>query len=135
VILGDSVHLERHSLSFIAYARAHAEELSALPTGLFQVCLYAASHDAGRQAKVHGYIEDVVEKTGWEPDIVGVFAGALAYTQYGWVKRHRMHVIAKREGEVTDIDRDYDFTDWDAVDHFADDALAVIRAHRGHTLG
>jgi len=33
-----------------------------------------------------------------------------------------MKAITAREGGPTDTSRDYDFTDWPAVDQFADDA-------------
>ena len=56
-----------------------------------------------------------MERTGFDPDAVGLFAGALVYTQYGWLKRHLMRSIVKREGGDLDMSKDYEYTDWDAV--------------------
>ena len=57
---------------------------------------------------------------------MGLFAGALVYTRYGWLKKRLMRSIAKRDGSDTDMSRDHEYTDWDAVDEFARDALGVI---------
>jgi menaquinone-dependent protoporphyrinogen IX oxidase len=38
-----------------------------------------------------------------------------------------MRSIARREGGDTDITHDYEYTDWDAVEEFARDALEHIR--------
>ena len=57
-----------------------------------------------------------------------MFAGALLYTRYGWVKRHLMRAIARHEGGDVDTSRDHDYTDWDAVEHFAGDVAAMVAA-------
>lgn len=35
-------------------------------------------------------------------------------------------LAAAREGTDTDMTRDHEYTDWDAVDHFAQDAYSLI---------
>jgi menaquinone-dependent protoporphyrinogen oxidase len=69
----------------------------------------------------------LLDATGLDPDVVGLFAGALAYRRYGWFKRHLMRSIARRQGGDTDMTRDFEYTDWDAVTEFAADALEHIR--------
>jgi menaquinone-dependent protoporphyrinogen oxidase len=56
------------------------------------------------------------------------FAGRLAYTQYGFVKRQLMKWIARKEGGATDASHDWEYTDWDAVDRFADALAAQVTA-------
>ncbi|MCE3247433.1 MAG: protoporphyrinogen oxidase [Geminicoccaceae bacterium] len=53
-------------------------------------------------------------------------AGALRYSRYGFLKRLLMRLIVWREGGDTDDSRDYDYTDWDAVDGFARGFLGEI---------
>jgi menaquinone-dependent protoporphyrinogen oxidase len=53
-------------------------------------------------------------------------AGALPYSRYGFLKRLLMRLIVWREGGDTDDSRDYDDTDWDAVECFARSFLGEI---------
>src|SRR5262249_4218420 len=69
-----------------------------------------------------------------DPKVVGMFAGALMYTRYGWIKRHIMRSIEAKEGRDVDTSRDYEYTDWDAVDEFARTVLALAAAE-GSTGG
>ena len=40
--------------------------------------------------------QELLDSTGFNPDIVAMFAGALVYTSYGWLKRHVMRAIMKQ---------------------------------------
>ena len=64
-------------------------------------------------------------QTGWHPTTVGLFAGALAYPRYGFVKKRLMRRIARGKPGLlgTDLTHDYDYTDWDAVRRFVEDFL------------
>jgi menaquinone-dependent protoporphyrinogen oxidase len=44
----------------------------------------------------------------------------MAYTQYGPLLRWITKVMSKRRGGPTDTSRDHEFTDWKAVDRFAE---------------
>ena len=84
-----------------------------------------AAHDNPEVAE--GYIEEFAEDTGWRPDMVGHFAGALLYKQYGFIKRHLMKKIARDKGNSdTDTSRDYVYTDWDGVKRFAEEFLELL---------
>lgn len=58
-------------------------------------------------------------ETGWRPDEVAAFAGALKYSEYGPLTRVVMKRVARRYGGDTDTSRDYEYTDWDEVAAFA----------------
>lgn len=130
VVLGDSVHAGRHSRALTRYIARHGEELDSMPVALFQTSLTSSRQDAEHGAEAHRLLQRLLDGTHLEPDIVGLFAGALAYTRYGWVKRRMMRRIAESEGGDVDVSTDHEYTDWDAVDHFACDALALVRS--GH---
>ena len=125
VIAGDSIHTGSHSRQLTRYLKANAEALEAVPVALFQVSMTSATADEEHTARAHEMLADLTKKTGVDPDIVGLFAGALAYTRYGWFKRHLMQRIAKSEGGDTDTSVDHEYTDWDAVDAFARDAVVL----------
>jgi Flavodoxin domain len=68
----------------------------------------------------HGHDNDASAALGWHSGQVVCFAGRLAYTQYGFVKRFIMRQIARREGGPIDVTRDHELTRWDEVARFAD---------------
>ncbi|MGH8867037.1 MAG: flavodoxin domain-containing protein [Actinomycetes bacterium] len=127
VVLGDSIHMGHHSKALRRYALAEQPVLAAMPTALFQVSLSSANDDPGHREDAEGYLRVFVEETGISPSAVGLFAGALAYTRYGWVKRRMLRSIARRAGLDTDVRHDHVYTDWDAVDRFAEDVLAQVQ--------
>lgn len=128
VVVGDSIHAGRHSRQLTRYLSSHADELNDKPLALFQVSLTSASDDEEHTATAHELVQGLIGTAGVEPDIVGLFAGALRYTQYGWLKRRIMRKIAAGEGGDVDTSLDYEYTDWGAVDHFAADVLALVRS-------
>jgi menaquinone-dependent protoporphyrinogen oxidase len=118
VIVGDSVHLH-HSRALRHYVDRHVEALNTMPAALFQVSMASATDDAEHERIARKYVSELLDESGFDPKAVGLFAGALVYTKYGWIKRHIMRSIEAREGRDIDTSRDYEYTDWDAVDEFA----------------
>jgi menaquinone-dependent protoporphyrinogen oxidase len=125
VVLGDPIHATHHSRAMRDYVRRHLAVLSDRPTALFQVSLTSANPDEEHTATALGLVRELLDDTGWDPDVVGMFAGALVYTQYGWFKKRIMRAIVRREGGDTDMRHDYEYTDWEAVDRFACDVAAL----------
>ena len=74
-------------------------------------------------------LNEFLEQTGWEPTSTSIVAGALLYRKYGFIKRWMMKMIVKRGGGDTDTSRNYVYTDWEAVDQFANE-FAVRLAER-----
>ncbi len=128
VVVGDSIHAVHHSKALTRYLRDHSAVLKKLPAALFQVSLTSANPDAEHTATAQGLVQELVDRTGFDPDLVGLFAGALVYTKYGWFKRRVMRAIVRREGGDTDMRHDYEYTDWHAVEEYARDVHALVRA-------
>ena len=103
VVVGDSIHAVKHSRPMIRYIGENVGALNAKPSALFQVCLTSANPDEQHTASAHDARAGPQERTGFDPDAVGMFAGALVYTQYGWFKRHVMRAIVKHEGGDLDM--------------------------------
>jgi menaquinone-dependent protoporphyrinogen oxidase len=129
VVVGDSIHAVHHSKPLTRYLRDHNTVLNKLPSALFQVSLTSANPDTEHTATAQGLVQELLDRTEFDPDLVGLFAGALVYTQYGWLKRRVMRAISRREGGDTDMTRDYDYTDWSAVEQFAGDVHALVQAN------
>lgn len=128
VIVGDSIHAVHHSKALTRYVRDHVATLDTRPSALFQVSLTSANPDAEHTATAQRLVQELLDRTGFDPDLVGMFAGALVYTRYGWFKRHVMRAISRREGGDTDMTHDYEYTDWQAVEQFARDVHALVEA-------
>ena len=128
VVAGDSIHMVHHSKSLTRYLRDHAAALRTVPAALFQVSMTSANPDAEHTAAAQRLVQELEDRTGFDPDLVGLFAGALVYTQYGWFKRRVMRAIARHEGDDTDVRHDHEYTDWHAVEQFSRDVHALVRA-------
>ena len=129
VLVGASIHLGSHQSEVVEFVRDHRAALEGRPTALFQVSLSSAT-DAG-EAQAAGYVEEFIEATGWHPDRIGLFGGALRYGEYGFLKRLMMKQIAKRQLPGKDVSHDREFTDWEEVEAFADDVAAFVEGRLG----
>jgi menaquinone-dependent protoporphyrinogen oxidase len=119
VIAGASIHAGKHQHELVDWATRHRSALAQLPTAFFSVCLTAADHTEESRVATRGYIDDFVEATGWTPAHVTTFAGALQYREYDFVTRLMMRLMMHRMDHPSDVSRDYDYTDWEAVDRWA----------------
>jgi menaquinone-dependent protoporphyrinogen oxidase len=127
VIVAASVHMGRHEGHVIDFVKKNRTDLERLPSALVSVSL--AAH--GDHENAEGYVTKFEEDTGWRPSHVGLFAGALLYTHYGFIKKHMMKKIAGDKGSLdTDTTRDYVYTEWDGVQRFTEDYLAWLAKQR-----
>jgi menaquinone-dependent protoporphyrinogen oxidase len=124
VVVGASIHMGKHDKHVVQLVQKNLDLLERLPSAFFSVSL--AAH--GDAAEAEGYVEQFEQETGWRPDKVARFGGALLYTQYGFVKRHLMKKIARdKPGNLgTDVSRDYVYTEWDGVKRFAEHFAADL---------
>ena len=128
VILGAPVRYGRHSKALRGWVRHHRVALNALPSAFFSVSLVAASTRAEDRGTAGDLMAGFLHATGWTPGLTHSFAGALRYRQYNPLLRLVMRRIARRSGGDTDTSFDHDYTDWAAVDAFADGCAALISA-------
>lgn len=128
VIIGSSIHMAKHDKHALEFVRKNLDTLVRLPSAFFSVSL--AAHGDIQEAE--GYVDQFEEESGWRPDSIALFGGALHYTQYGFIKRHMMKKIAgDKPGSLgTDLSRDYVYTEWDAVKRFAEHFAEQLEASR-----
>jgi menaquinone-dependent protoporphyrinogen oxidase len=131
VIVGGPIHVGKHDASLAKFVRSHLAELEAKPSAFFSVSLSASSEKTLPDAQ--RVVDQFFTDTGWHPAQMALFGGAVLYTKYGFLKRHAMRHIVGSQGGETDTSRDFDYTDWEAVEHFARDfgAWAAEHARRG----
>ncbi len=118
VIVGASIHYGHHPAYLRTLIRRHRDALAARPCAFFSVSLSAGGPRPKLEA-AQRYLEKFLRRTGWQPQLTASFAGALRYSLYGPIKRRVMIMIVGLGGGNTDTTRDYEYTDWDAVERFA----------------
>lgn len=129
VIVGGGIRYGHHARYLEAAVRDHLGAIAARPNAFFSVSLSAGGPGA-RPPVATGYVEEFVERTGWHPMRAASFAGALRYTKYNAFIRFMMRLIVGAAGGDTDTSRDYEYTDWQAVERFAAEFAAQLEPVR-----
>ena len=64
-------------------------------------------------------------RSPWQPDVCGVFAGALRYPRYRWLDRFMIRLIMKMTGGETDVAKEVVYTDWAQVAAFSQEVAQL----------
>jgi len=119
VFIGSPVRAQGYLRPVVRFIRSHRTELERVPALFFSVGLAVLSKSGKGEAQTMEIVRRLVADTGWHPARVELIAGALPYTRYNFLVRFVMRRIARKEGGETDTSRDYEYTDWAAVDRCA----------------
>lgn len=125
-IIGGSIHMEHYPKYLEKFIKQHKDWLNNNPAALFTVCMAINSQRPQSRQQAANYEQKFIKETEWHPTQTVTFAGAVKYTQYGFVTRFIMKQIAKREGGKTDTSQDYEYTDWEAVARFTDQFIEKL---------
>jgi menaquinone-dependent protoporphyrinogen oxidase len=117
VVLAGSVYFGRHQRALVKFARRHQSSLARVYGVFVSVSGAAGSPDARPVAE--NDVQQFITRTGWTPDRTELVAGSEPYTRYGFFVRMFMVQRWKKLGRVVDPKRDYENTDWSAVERFA----------------
>ncbi|BBL73062.1 flavodoxin domain-containing protein [Methylomagnum ishizawai] len=123
VIVGASIHYGHHSLAAHLWGFRHRKALAGRPAAFFSVSLTGGGPGA-RPLVARKYLDAYLSRTRWRPPLTAIFGGALPYSRYTPFTRGLVRLFVRMAGGDTDASRDYDYTDWKAVDGFAEDFLA-----------
>jgi menaquinone-dependent protoporphyrinogen oxidase len=141
-VLAASIHIGKHEKEMVAFVQKHRAQLERIPCMFLSVSMsQAGAEDAsatpGRRARTTANVTKTIRKfldqTGWKPTRVHPVAGALLYRQYRFPVRLMMRLIAKMVGASTDTTRDHEFTDWRALDRFAQELAQDVNAQDSNT--
>ena len=93
--------------------------LESKPTAFFTVNVVARK--PGKDTPDgNSYMRKFLEQSRWKPTLLGVFAGKIDYARYGPIDRAMIRFIMWMTKGPTDPKTCIEFTDWAAVDRFAD---------------
>jgi menaquinone-dependent protoporphyrinogen oxidase len=120
-ILGASIIAGHYQKYVVEFAQRHVALLNERPSVFVSVNGTLPSDVSEWQAASKRYVTQFAAQTGWRPRWTLTVSGALRYTRYGFITRFVMRMISRRRGGPTDTSRDYEFTDWNAVDRFGAD--------------
>ena len=115
VITAASIHAGRYQPEFLAFAKAHAEDLKARPTLFLSVSLAAAGDAYEDWADLDRIVERMTDETGFRPKRVEQVAGAFRFEHYGFVKYWAVRWIEAKKDPEAVPGEDKEYTDWDAV--------------------
>ena len=133
VLVGSSIHVGSHEPAVRAFAREHHDSLSTRPTGFFQVSGASANDDGAAEATT--YVEKLVEATNWRSDRIGLFGGAIRFSEYGFLLGALMKRVVESGFPDVDASGDVEFTDWESVDAFADAFATFVEERTGDAGG
>jgi menaquinone-dependent protoporphyrinogen oxidase len=125
-IVAGSVHQKLHQEEVVAYATAHRQQLKEKPSAFVSVSLSAGFKDGHQDAQE--YIELFTEATGWQPSQVHMAGGALKLSEYDFFKEQIIRHVVMAGRDLPPGQKDYEFTDWAALDAFVDEFLNKARA-------
>jgi menaquinone-dependent protoporphyrinogen oxidase len=130
VVLAGSVRMGKFPRPLIAFVRDHLDKLLRIPTAFIPVSLSASRKSPAARREVQKTTARFIAETGLNPNIIQPIAGALVYSRYGFFTKLAILFISKISHGDTDTSRDYEYTDWHAVDgfarHFADDTQKLF---------
>jgi menaquinone-dependent protoporphyrinogen oxidase len=128
VVVGASIHAGHHQREMRDWVKLHRTSLGIVPSRFFTVCLTMAEDTEESREATRTYVDEFLEATGWSPDRPIAFAGALQYLEYDFATRLVVRLLMKQMHRPTDASRDYDYTDWDAVERFAHECAQLPAA-------
>lgn len=121
LVFGASMHaggLERELVKFI---NTNAKQIESSARSFFLVLLSAATQSPGLKAESLADARQQMQKQlSVSFDDTEMIAGALKYSKYPLPLKWLMRRIAAKAGEGTDPSRDYEYTDWQQVQEYAD---------------
>jgi menaquinone-dependent protoporphyrinogen oxidase len=121
-IIAASVHHWQHQTDMVDFVIQHGKWLDDKPTAFISVSLSEAFEDDRPEANL--YIDQFIDETGWTPNLRLSLAGALRYTEYDFMRRWVMRLMAGAKGAPVDATSDHEYTDWDQLFGFLDEFAA-----------
>ncbi|MGB0212193.1 flavodoxin domain-containing protein [Algiphilus sp.] len=131
VVVGGSVHAGRFQPALERFVGRFRAQLSAHPLTAFFSVSGTASRPEGEPC-AREFTDRFLREADWKPTTVACFGGAIKYPRYDPVVRRLLRRITARAGGGTDLHREYEYTDWDRVDAFADRFLTLADGSAGH---
>ena len=96
----------------------HQALLDARANAFFPVHVVARKPEKNTP-ETNPYLIKFLKQISWKPKLLGVFAGRINYSMYGFMDRTMIRIIMWMTRGPTAADTDVEFTDWARVEAFA----------------
>lgn len=121
VLIGASIRYGRFNRQLYSFIQSHHLQLTNKKAAFFCVNLTARKeHQAKDTSQGSVYIQTFLKKSLWQPELIGVFAGALCYPRYGFFDRVIIQLIMRMTGGETDTTKEVEYTNWQKVALFGE---------------
>ncbi len=134
VVIGAAIRHGKHNPAVLEFVQRHLAALQAKPSAFFSVSLIARK-PTRNTAATNPYVRAFLERSPWQPAVVGVFGGELDYQRYGLFNRYVIRLIMTINKGPTDLNTKVVFTDWDAVQRFAGSVAALAAGQPAAATG
>ncbi len=120
ILVGASIRYGSLNKKLYQFIQAHKEQLNQAKAAFYCVNLTARKEDQGKDTPEGSvYVQTFLKKSPWQPELIGVFAGALYYPRYRPIDRMMIRFIMKLTGGETDTTKEVEYTNWEKVALFA----------------
>lgn len=120
IVIGASIRYGRHSPKIYKFIKHNKNILEKKKSAFFSVNVVARKPEKNTPS-TNPYILKFLKKTNWHPNKLGVFAGKIDYPNLNFLNRNIIRLIMFITNGPTDINNQYEFTDWQSVKRFAKD--------------
>jgi menaquinone-dependent protoporphyrinogen oxidase len=118
VVIGASIRYGKHRPEVYRFIETQRAALERKPSAFFSVNVVARK-PGKNTPETNPYIRTFRRTTRWVPGVIAVFAGKIDYQRYGLLDRQVIRLIMWLTHGPTDAQACVEFTDWQAVDRFA----------------
>lgn len=122
IVIGASIRYGNHRKELYNFINKNVSTLNEKNSYFFSVNAVARKKEK-RGAEVNPYIRKFKKNVKWTPKKIQVFPGKIDYPKYGFLDRHMVRLIMFFSGGPTDLNKTYEFTDWNEVERFAEQIL------------
>ncbi len=119
IIIGASIRYGKHHKDVYNFIEKNEKLLDSKSNAFFSVNVVARKPEKN-QPDTNPYLVKFLKQISWKPKHLAVFAGMLDYQKYGVFDRQMIRFIMWMTKGPTDPNTVKEFTDWEAVDRFAD---------------
>ena len=124
IVIGASIRYGHFAKCLDAFTAAQTQQLNHIPSAFFSVSILAnKAHKS--TPETHTYTRKFFEQSAWQPKLVGIFAGELAYHKYHLVDRYLMKLVMKINKGETNTQAHIEFTDWHKVQQFGAQVMTM----------
>lgn len=126
IMMGAAIRYNKFDKPFLDFIKKNYQTLNDKKSAFF--CVNLTARKPGKDTpETNGYARRFLAKTPWKPDLKGVFAGSLRYPRYTWYDKILIKFIMWMDGEKQDLSKEYNYTNWQKVDEFAQQFIELTR--------